>query len=189
MFEKFIDKCKSCLAPILWTQTEKGRMMPVDAEPATGGNIQLMDRGDELPLAQYHTVKAPGIRYHKSHLATCPHAHQHRKKTEPDEYYGPPKRIEEEEDDSGPAGIGLMDELPSMPSISDPAPVESSFESGGGESGGAGAGSSWDDSSSSDSSSGSDWSPSDSGSSDSGSSDSSSSDMAGDSGSSGDSTC
>ncbi len=70
------QKCRSCGAAILWCKTEKGKAMPVDAEPSENGNVMLV--GD---VAKY--VKPgetlPGIALHLSHFATCPNAAHHRK--------------------------------------------------------------------------------------------------------------
>ncbi len=34
--------CRSCGAPVYWTETEKGKRMPVDREPGDDGNIVLI---------------------------------------------------------------------------------------------------------------------------------------------------
>lgn len=72
-----IEHCRSCNAPIVWAKTEKGKPMPVDAEPVADGNIEL-----QAGIAK--VVKAgevlPGTLLYKSHFATCVHAASHRKK-------------------------------------------------------------------------------------------------------------
>ena len=65
-------KCSSCGAAIVWAKTTKGKRMPVDAEPAAGGNINL----DGFGVARY--VPA-GKGHYKSHFATCPNSAAHRK--------------------------------------------------------------------------------------------------------------
>jgi len=69
------DHCRTCNAPILWAVTEKGKRMPLDAEPTPGGNLIVVDGiarvpriDDEVPFLQY-----------LSHFTTCPQASQHRK--------------------------------------------------------------------------------------------------------------
>ena len=55
------DKCSSCKAEIKWLRTERGHMMPVNAET----------------VAADDKVFKPGV--HISHFATCEFADQHRK--------------------------------------------------------------------------------------------------------------
>lgn len=78
--------CRSCGAEIIWVLTQKGKRMPIDAEPREDGNIEIVKRDPgEPPLVRYLTGSEdtlPGFdlpdRY-VSHFATCPHADQHRK--------------------------------------------------------------------------------------------------------------
>ncbi|SCL32110.1 hypothetical protein GA0070616_4389 [Micromonospora nigra] len=35
------EQCRSCPAQIIWTVTDRGRDMPVDAEPDPAGNVAL----------------------------------------------------------------------------------------------------------------------------------------------------
>lgn len=58
------DKCSSCHAEIKWLRTERGHMMPVNAE-----TVGADDK-----------VFKPGV--HVSHFATCPNADTHRKPKE-----------------------------------------------------------------------------------------------------------
>lgn len=71
-------KCFSCGAEIVWALTEKGKRMPVDAEPVADGNLELDVRTDP-PLAIVHGQPTldGGPRY-VSHFATCPNADRHR---------------------------------------------------------------------------------------------------------------
>jgi hypothetical protein len=72
-----IDHCRSCGAPVIWTITDKGKRMPVDAEPNPDGLIEL----DELPTgvvrSSYAQLTQPRLiapeRY-TSHFANCPQA-------------------------------------------------------------------------------------------------------------------
>lgn len=76
--------CRSCHAPILWTVTTTGADMPVDADPSSDGNIQLVSHGH---LLFAHVLGDPtrsharehGQVLHTSHFATCPNAARHRK--------------------------------------------------------------------------------------------------------------
>jgi hypothetical protein len=58
------DKCSSCKAEIKWLRTERGHMMPVNAE-TVGADDKIFK---------------PGV--HISHFATCPDAERHRKPKE-----------------------------------------------------------------------------------------------------------
>lgn len=70
------EECGSCQAPIIWAMTEKAVRMPVDAQPASDGNVRLHDRGGVAPLAvvlkTHELFGKTGLR--KSHFATCPDA-------------------------------------------------------------------------------------------------------------------
>lgn len=76
------DTCRSCSAPIVWCVSERGKSMPVNAEPETGGNLAVEARTHGHPLAR---VVSPAHAFgrtdlHKSHFATCEHAAKWRKK-------------------------------------------------------------------------------------------------------------
>lgn len=70
-----VAKCRSCGASIKWVLTEKGKWMPLDAEPVEGGNIAVLNDGS------YVSSDPGGMRY-LSHFATCPQASAHRKGTD-----------------------------------------------------------------------------------------------------------
>jgi hypothetical protein len=74
-------ECKSCTAPVIWAVTTLGKPMPVDPEPAEGGNVALSWRAGHV-LAEVLSVTKQfgrtGLR--KSHFATCPDAAAHRKR-------------------------------------------------------------------------------------------------------------
>jgi hypothetical protein len=83
------EHCRSCGAAVIWAHTERGKRMPIDAEPVGhvgGGNIQLMHREGLPPLAVYlgqdtiaHLEGFQMERLHTSHFATCPHAKKWRR--------------------------------------------------------------------------------------------------------------
>ena len=73
--------CRSCEWPIIWVVTEKGKNMPVDADPVSaprGFRLEEQDDG-RAPLAKFVSQPEPGERLYESHFSTCPHAAQHRK--------------------------------------------------------------------------------------------------------------
>jgi hypothetical protein len=76
-----ISNCRSCHAAIIWTETEKGKKMPVDAEPALNGNIDLWTSGDKVTAA--YTAMDAGTKRYISHFVTCPNADKHRKPKTP----------------------------------------------------------------------------------------------------------
>ena len=55
------ERCKSCQAEIIWIRTERGHLMPVNAET----------------VGPDDKVFKPGA--HISHFATCPNADKHRR--------------------------------------------------------------------------------------------------------------
>lgn len=61
--------CRSCGAPVIWTVTERGKRMPVDAEPVWGGEFVIGQEGD-IVRAIYDRRDGDCLR-HKSHFATC----------------------------------------------------------------------------------------------------------------------
>ena len=74
-----MSACRSCGAEMIWTQTQNGKAMPVDAEPDPAGTFVLKYEGSQ-PVAVYdgmHLDKDPE-RY-TSHFATCPDADEFRK--------------------------------------------------------------------------------------------------------------
>lgn len=82
-----MSACRSCRAPILWVQTEKGRMMPLDREPYTGdkpGGLFVIRRtvvdGREKVLAVAVSPDSfPGEAVYQSHFATCDRPNEWRK--------------------------------------------------------------------------------------------------------------
>lgn len=84
-----MSQCRSCNAEIVWARTERGKRMPLDADPVadaiaeTRGLFVLreVDHADG-PLA----VAAWGLEgteaHYRSHFASCPQAALHRKREE-----------------------------------------------------------------------------------------------------------
>jgi hypothetical protein len=77
--------CRSCNAPIIWSETITGKPMPLDQEPALDGNIVLGLRSGKTPLAlvqtkqQLERLRAKGELLYKSHFVTCPQSRGWRK--------------------------------------------------------------------------------------------------------------
>jgi hypothetical protein len=72
------EDCRSCNAPIIWTVTERGKAMPVDAEPAEGGNLAI-DWDIPGQLRVRSRVVKPHLAFgrkdlHRSHFVLCPDA-------------------------------------------------------------------------------------------------------------------
>jgi hypothetical protein len=76
-------QCRSCGAPIMWARTVKGKLIPLDFEPVTGGNIHLRDT--EVAngrVVTYAHVEAAGTAQlfddgepaYVAHFTTCPDA-------------------------------------------------------------------------------------------------------------------
>lgn len=81
-----VAQCRGCDAPILWTVTEKGKKMPVDADATEYGKFALIDDPDRKELLAVWFTKAENHKefwdgtYHDSHYATCPAADSFRKR-------------------------------------------------------------------------------------------------------------
>lgn len=72
--------CQSCEAPIIWTVTERGKRMPVNAEAVDvqhGFRLKGRENGG-APLARWGLAMA-GEKLYVAHFATCPDAAQHRR--------------------------------------------------------------------------------------------------------------
>lgn len=75
-----VEQCRTCFQPIIWAETDRGKPMPVDAEPPlSGGTIALVDRGrDCKPLARVLTTRElTGTAFGRtdlrtSHFTRCP---------------------------------------------------------------------------------------------------------------------
>lgn len=80
-----VEQCRTCRHPIIWTQTERGKDMPVDAEPAPGGTIALCwseSRNHPTVLSTVVTAKLAfgHTNLRKSHFASCPQAGKWRRR-------------------------------------------------------------------------------------------------------------
>lgn len=69
-----VEDCRSCHNPVIWTKTERGKAMPVDAEPSKDGTVSLRWAHDATTVLS--TVPKPHLAFgrrdlHKSHFATC----------------------------------------------------------------------------------------------------------------------
>ena len=96
-----MSRCASCGAPIVWVRSTGGKAIPLDPEPAEGGNLVAVDRsGIALDperarlavAASKATVTVarralrsidPELPHWRTHFATCPNAEQHRAKAQP----------------------------------------------------------------------------------------------------------
>jgi hypothetical protein len=76
-------ECDSCQAAIIWCITVNAKAMPVDYEPAGGGNIALSWRGGKI-LAEVLSVTRQATRVRgtlrTSHFVTCPDARTFRRR-------------------------------------------------------------------------------------------------------------
>lgn len=64
-----ISTCRSCEAEIIWVETEKGKRMPIDAEPGPGGRFTLSDDGKTVAFVHTHMARDD---LYSSHFETCP---------------------------------------------------------------------------------------------------------------------
>ena len=74
--------CTGCGADIIWCVTERGKAMPVDAEPVPDGNVELRPDGDKTWAIVHGAGNRPlGVdALHLSHFVTCPKADQFRRR-------------------------------------------------------------------------------------------------------------
>jgi hypothetical protein len=77
-------RCRSCRAAIIWAHTTNGKHIPVDAQPAAGGNIRLIVGQHGVtahvvgPVIDLFDQDDTGER-HLPHHATCVDASEWRK--------------------------------------------------------------------------------------------------------------
>lgn len=76
------DRCRSCQAPVIWAVTERGKDMPVNAEPSVDGTIQLVEQAGRPPLARVLKVadRFGKTDLRRSHFADCPNAPKWRRR-------------------------------------------------------------------------------------------------------------
>jgi hypothetical protein len=82
MTEYETEQCRSCPDLIIWTVTAAGKPMPVDAEPAAGGNLALTvdDKGvvRSRVVARHLTFGRRDLRL--SHFVKCKDAAKWRRR-------------------------------------------------------------------------------------------------------------
>lgn len=77
--ERFHQRqCSSCGAPIVFLETVTGRVMPVDPEPVSTGNLRVVGDRAEAIGGDPTLFSGDELRY-VSHFATCPNASEHRR--------------------------------------------------------------------------------------------------------------
>jgi hypothetical protein len=77
-----VTACRSCGSAIIWTVTERGKRMPVDAQPLDSGTVQLVGNafGESVALSRVLSgdsltaAREQGAPLHRSHFASCPEA-------------------------------------------------------------------------------------------------------------------
>lgn len=74
------SKCAGCGAEIIWTYTEQGKRMPLDAAPMPETPIApgAYRIAGEVCHAAEPMFDPPGTVYYLNHWATCPQAEQFR---------------------------------------------------------------------------------------------------------------
>jgi len=75
------EKCRTCEAPIIWAVTERGKPMPVDAEPTPDGTVLLEPLGLGFRARVLPAHRAFGRKdLRKSHFVLCPDAPKWRRR-------------------------------------------------------------------------------------------------------------
>jgi hypothetical protein len=78
-----VSQCTTCGAQIIWTRTQAGKRMPLDAKASADGNLVLTNTNELLPTVR--TVGSvghkPGQLLYRNHAFTCKQAMAHREKT------------------------------------------------------------------------------------------------------------
>lgn len=76
-----MKRCDSCGASIFWAFTERGKKIPLDAEPSLNGNMVLDNNLDDGTVLAIYAKQEDSRSRYLSHFVTCPDAHQWRRKT------------------------------------------------------------------------------------------------------------
>lgn len=71
--------CPLCGAPVIWTQTAAGKLMPVDATPNPDGNVVVDPAGNATVDGSPPLFVDAGHTVHLSHFVSCPDAAKWRK--------------------------------------------------------------------------------------------------------------
>ncbi|MGD9712863.1 MAG: hypothetical protein AB7V46_12440 [Thermomicrobiales bacterium] len=75
-----MNKCRSCLADIIWAKTEAGTLIPLDATPGKpGANMALIEGVAKVINKNDLFEPVYSGPLYLSHWASCPHAAQHRR--------------------------------------------------------------------------------------------------------------
>jgi hypothetical protein len=80
------EQCRSCKASVIWAVSEKGKRIPMDADPVADGNFILeYSAVGEPPVARPRNATIGTVEFRdglgfKSHFATCPDAGEWRKR-------------------------------------------------------------------------------------------------------------
>lgn len=75
------EQCRTCRAPIIWTTTDRGKDMPVDAEPTASANLLVYREGNgpvrSRVVAAHLAFGRTDLRL--SHFVKCPQADRWRR--------------------------------------------------------------------------------------------------------------
>ena len=77
-----VTTCRSCGEEIIFAPhwgAPQGRLMPIDARPAEGGNLAVID-GVYVIVRDRGNAQRWQDSLHLSHFVTCPKATQHRRR-------------------------------------------------------------------------------------------------------------
>ncbi|MEU4590023.1 hypothetical protein [Micromonospora aurantiaca (nom. illeg.)] len=76
------EPCRTCRAAIIWTSTVNGKDMPVDEEPAAGGNLALStdDKGRLVSRVVPAHLAFGRTDLRLSHFVRCPQADKWRRR-------------------------------------------------------------------------------------------------------------
>lgn len=78
-----MSTCRSCGATIRWAVTEKGKRIPLDADPSPRGNMRLGPDGTAINIGsgtEPSLFSEQGVDLFMPHHATCPSAGEWRRK-------------------------------------------------------------------------------------------------------------
>jgi hypothetical protein len=67
-----VRHCRGCSQPIIWTETQAGKRMPVDAKPSSEGTFVLLKASDYFALPAEDETAPIAVHVAKAHVHLTP---------------------------------------------------------------------------------------------------------------------
>ena len=64
-------RCRTCRAPVIWTETVNGRRLALDVTPTADGRVELVRALGSVCAVQHATAPPSGSVRYRVHVASC----------------------------------------------------------------------------------------------------------------------